>query len=177
MDFSMILDTIILPGVDPDEILRKTMNYCISIAIFPAVIFLISEMISGHFAGYAWKGWSTVDAIVCLIALICFIGHFPLAFWIDFVGTQKLRDYLVRNGQILERQLMGAFARLFRSSQLVRTHMLAVGTIAGLADAAVERSLVGLSVYLIGQILLVYYLPWPGLCDILQSVRRKLILE
>jgi len=177
MDISMILDTIILPGVDPDEILRKTMTYCISVAVFPAVIFLSSETISGQFAGYRWDGLTSVDAVVFLIGLICFIGHFPLAFWIDFVGTQKLRDYLARNGQILERQLMGAFARLFRSSQLLRTHMLAVGTVAGLADAAIDRSLVGLCVYLVGQTLLVIYLPWPGRWDIWHSIRRKLILD
>ncbi len=174
---TMILDMIIVPGIDPPDVLRKTMNHSIGVAIIPATIFLVSEALSGNFSGYQWNEFGTKEAAVLLLSMFCFISQIPLGFWIDFVGTQKLKDYLVRNSQILERQLMGAMARLFRTSQLCRIHLVAVGTLIGLVDAILARSLLGLAVYLIGQVLLFYLLPWPFRWEIWQSIRRKLILD
>jgi hypothetical protein len=153
------------------------MNHCLSVASVPGVIFLISETMSGHFEGYRWLGWTLPEVGVAVIAVVCFLGHIPLSFWVDYVGTKKIRDYLSRNGQILERQLMGALARLFRTSQLYRIHFLAVGTFTGLVDAAVARSSLGLVVYLTGQALLIYFLPWPARWELWQTIRRKLILD
>lgn len=173
----MILDVIIVPGVDPPEILRKTMNQCLAVVVIPGVIFLASEALSGNFSGFRSSGFNLKEAAVLLIALICYIGQIPLAFWIDFVGTQKVKDYINRNSQILERQLMGAMARLFRQSQLSRVYLVAIGTVVGLFDAMITRSQFGLIVYLIGQALLFYLLPWPYRWDFWQAIRRKLILE
>lgn len=173
----MILDIIIVPGIDPPDVLRKTMTQSIVVAIIPATIFLASEALSGNFSGYKWMGFGTKEVAVLLFSMCCFIAQIPLGFWIDFVGTQKLKNYLVRNSQILERQLMGAMARLFRTSQLCRIHLVAAGTLIGLVDAILSRSLLGLVVYLIGQVLLFYLLPWPFRWEIWQSIRRKLILD
>lgn len=173
----MILDVIIVPGVDPPEILRKTMNQCLAIVVIPAVIFLASEALSGNFTGFRSNGFDLKEASVFLVALICYVGQIPLAFWIDFVGTQKVKDYINRNAQILERQLMGAMARLFRQSQLSRIYLVAFGTIVGMIDAIFTRSQFGLIIYLIGQALLFYLLPWPYRWDFWQAIRRKLILE
>ncbi len=173
----MILDMIIVPGIDPPDVLRKTMNHCIGVAIIPATIFLICEAISGNFSGYQWKAFGAKEAAVLIVSLLCFISQLPLGLWVDYVGTQKLKAYLVRNSQILERQLMGAMARLFRTSQLCRIHLVAIGTVVGLVDAILTRSQLGLGVYLVGQVLLFYLLPWPFRWEIWQSIRRKMILD
>jgi hypothetical protein len=52
-----------------------------------------------------------------------------------------------------------------------------VGTFTGLVDAAVARSSLGLVVYLTGQALLIYFLPWPARWELWQTIRRKLILD
>lgn len=153
------------------------MNHCIGVAVVPAVIFLASEALAGHFTGFVWRDFSLKDIVILLVAFLAFLGQIPVGFWIDYVGTRKLKDYLIRNSQILERQLMGAMARLFRTSQLSRIHLVAIGTVAGMIDAIVTRSMLGLIVYLIGQALLFYLLPWPARWDFWQAIRRKLILD
>lgn len=173
----MILDVIIVPGVDPPEILRKTMNHCLAVAVIPGMTFLASEALSGNFSGFRSTGFNLREAAVGLVAITCYVGQIPIAFWIDFVGTQKVRDYINRNSQILERQLMGAMARLFRQSQMARVYLVATGTVVGLFDAMITRSQFGLIIYLIGQALLFYLLPWPYRWDFWQAIRRKLILE
>lgn len=173
----MILDMIIVPGIDPPDVLRKTMNHSIGVAVIPATILLASEAISGNFSGYEWKEMNLVEIAVLCFSMCCYLSQIPLSFWIDYVGTQKLKSYLLRNSQILERQLMGAMARLFRTSQLSRIYLVGVGTVIGLVDALLTRSLLGLSVYLVGQFLLFYLLPWPFRWELWQAIRRKMILE
>ena len=153
------------------------MNHCLAVVVIPAVVFLASEALSGNFSGYRSTGFGLREAAVSLVAFVCYVGQMPLGFWIDFVGTQKMRDYINRNAQILERQLMGAMARLFQLSQLSRIYLVAFGTIVGMVDALVARSQLGLIIYLIGQALLFYLLPWPYRWDFWQAIRRKLILE
>lgn len=153
------------------------MNHCLSVVVIPAVIFVASEAMSGNFSGYRWNGFGLKEFLVLALAIICYIGQLPLGFWIDFVGTHKMKGYINRNSQILERQLMGAMARLFRLSQLSRIYLVAFGAVVGMVDAIVSRSQLGLIVFLIGQALLFYLLPWPYRWDFWQAVRRKLILE
>jgi hypothetical protein len=47
----------------------------------------------------------------------------------------------------------------------------------GLVDRAITRSKTGLIVYLIGQALMVYNLPWPARCELWTEVRRREILR
>ncbi|MBI1322253.1 hypothetical protein GC170_03565 [bacterium] len=153
------------------------MNHCLMVVSIPAVVFLSSEALSGNFSGFRSSAFNFKEALVSIVAMLSFIGQIPLAFWIDYVGTQKIRDYINRNSQILERQLMGAMARLFRQSQLARVYLVSIGTVVGLFDAMITRSQFGLIIYLIGQALLFYLLPWPYRWDFWQAIRRKLVLE
>jgi len=105
------------------------------------------------------------------------LGFIPMCFWIQIQGVNKINDYLVRNGQILERQLLGALARTYRVSQVNKMILLLIPTVFGLVDATVTRSLLGLLIYLLGQALLIYNLPWPARCNLWMEVKRREILR
>jgi hypothetical protein len=55
--------------------------------------------------------------------------------------------------------------------------ILVIPTVIGLIDLAITRSKTGLIVYLIGQALMVYNLPWPARCELWTEVRRREILR
>ena len=173
----MVLDTVILPGVDPPDILRKTMNFSVVVCACPLLIFFLSEAMSGQFSGFQTIKPSTVELGMLIVAAIGFFGFIPLCFWIQLQGVNKINDYLVRNGQILERQLLGALARTYRSSQVNKMIFLLVPTVMGLVDATVTRSRLGLMVYLFGQVLMIYNLPWPARCNLWIEIKRREILR
>lgn len=173
----MVLDTVILPGVDPPDILRKTMNFSVVVCGCPLLIFFLSEAMSGQFSGFQNQGLSTVELAMLIVAAVGFLGFIPICFWIQMQGVNKINDYLVRNGQILERQLLGALARTYRSSQVNKMFLLLTPTVFGLVDATVTRSRLGLMVYLLGQVLMIYNLPWPARCNLWMEVKRREILR
>lgn len=173
----MVLDTVILPGVDPPDILRKTMNFSVVVCACPLMIFFLSEAMSGQFSGFQIQDLTTIDLAMMVVAAVGFLGFIPMCFWIQIQGVNKINDYLVRNGQILERQLLGALARTYRVSQVNKMILLLIPTVFGLVDATVTRSLLGLVIYLLGQALLIYNLPWPARCNLWMEVKRREILR
>lgn len=173
----MVLESVILPGVDPADVLRRSMTFSVGVAVCPFIIFSLSEMMSGQFSGFRFLPLSTIEIVVLAVALIGFLGFLPVCMWIQNIGISKINDYLLRNGQILERQLLGALARVYKSSQNTKMIMLAIPTVLGLIDLALTRSRLGLIVYLTGQALMVYNLPWPARCELWTEVHRREILR
>ena len=173
----MVLDSVILPGVDPADVMRKSMIFSVGMAVSPFIIFSLSEMMSGQFSGFRFQPLNTTELIVIVVALFSFIGFLPVCLWIQEIGIAKIGDYLGRNGQILERQLLGALARVYKSSQTTKMIILVIPTVVGLVDLAITRSKVGLIVYLLGQALMVYNLPWPARCELWTEIRRREILR
>ena len=173
----MVLESVILPGVDPADVMRRSMIFSVGVAVCPFIIFSFSEMMSGQFSGFRFLPMTPTEIIVLAVALIGFVGFLPVCMWIQNIGLSKINDYLIRNGQILERQLLGALARVYKSSQNTKMIMLAIPTVAGLVDLALTRSRLGLIVYLAGQALMIYNLPWPARCELWTEVRRREILR
>ena len=173
----MVLRTVILPGVDPAEILRRNMNMSLVMSGCPLFLFIMSELLSGSFSGFTNKSPKTIELIFLGMALFCFILAFPVSFSIQSRGIYEISDYLVRNRQILERQLMGALARVYRASQLYRASLLMIGTSIGLVDVAINRSQAGLFVYLLGQAAMIYSIPWPARCETWLEVKRRQVLS
>jgi hypothetical protein len=173
----MVLRTVILPGVDPADILRRNMNMSLLMAACPLFLFITSEVLSGSFSGFTSKGPNLLELIALGFALICYLVGFPVGFVIQTRGVYEISDYLVRNRQILERQLMGALARVFRVSQIYSMSFLLTGTSIGLIDLSVNRSQAGLIVYLIGQAAMIYAIPWPARCETWLEVKRRQVLS
>lgn len=173
----MVLKTVLLAGVDPTDILRRTMNLSVGYAMCPAFLFVTSELMSGHFSGFHFVEFSVKDIIVLVVAFVSFISIVPASLWIQISGITKISNYVTRNGQILERQLIGALARVYRISQITKMNLLLVGTSVGLVDCAITRSSLGLAVYLLGQFLLIYNLPWPTRCNLWLEMKRRQVLS
>lgn len=173
----MILNSVILPGVDPPDILRKTMNFSMALCFCPALIFVTTELMSGQFGGFRSLSMTVAETIVLAALFFSLIAFIPVTAWIQFQGTSKISDYLSRNGQILERQLMGALARVYRSSQITKMFLLLIPTTIGLIDAEITRSRLGLVVYLVGQTLLFINLPWPTRCNLWMEIKRREVLR
>ena len=70
----MVLDSVILPGVDPADVMRKSMIFSVGMAVSPFIIFSLSEMMSGHFSGFRFLALNTTELIVIVVALLSFIG-------------------------------------------------------------------------------------------------------
>lgn len=153
------------------------MNLSIVYAFCPAFLFLITESISGQFAGYKFLPLKTPEIAVILISGMSFLLVIPSSIWIQISGITKISEYLIRNGQILERQLIGALARVYRISQITKMNLLLVGTLAGLIDCSISRSSIGLMIYLLGQFLLIYNLPWPTRCNLWLEIKRSQVLR
>ncbi len=173
----MVLNSVILPGVDPAEVINRSMIFSVGMTVSPIVIFSLSELISGQFSGFKFLPVTTIEVAMAALCLSLFVGFIPVCLWIQTKGVSEINQYLIRNGQILERQLLGALARVYRSSQKTKMIMLAIPTSIGLFDAELTRSKIGLMIYLFGQFLMIYNLPWPSRCEIWTEVKRREILR
>lgn len=173
----MVLKTVILAGVDPTDILRRTMNVSILYAVCPAMLYLITESISGQFTGYKFLGFNLIEILVLVIGFLSYLLTVPVTAWIQFNGLTKISAYISKHGQILERQLIGALARVHRIAQITKMNLLTLGTMIGLIDCSVSRSSIGLVVYLVGQFLLIYNLPWPARCNFWMELKRNQVLS
>ncbi|MFM7131303.1 MAG: hypothetical protein ACKO0V_18295 [bacterium] len=173
----MVLRTVILPGVDPSDILRKNMSMSVVMAASPLFLFMVSEILSGNFSGFTSKNTHSVEMFFVGMAYLMMAVAFPISFKIQAKGLRQISEYLSRNNQILERQLMGALVRVYRTSQLYRMSLLLAATMIGLIALSINRSQAGLLLYLIGQGAMIYCLPWPARCELWLEVKRRQVLN
>lgn len=173
----MVLRTVILPGVDPSDLLRKNMSTSIMMTACPLFLFMVSELLSGNFSGFTTKNTHSAEMVVVGFAYLLIILSFPISFTIQTRGLRQISDYLSRNNQILERQLMGALVRVYRTSQLYRMSLLLIATVIGLIALSINRSQAGLLLYLVGQGAMIYCLPWPARCELWLEVKRRQVLN
>jgi hypothetical protein len=153
------------------------MNTSLQMSACPVFLFLVSELISGSFSGFTNKNTGSFEYFCLGFACILILLVFPIGLTIQTRGVHQISDYLAKNNQILERQLMGALVRVYRASQIYRMSLLLAATMIGLIALSLNRSQSGLMVYLMGQSAMIYCLPWPARCEMWLEIKRRQVLN
>lgn len=156
----MRLKTVIIPGIDPVEILQSCFRNGILAQGFLLTVFAVSALTGGLFHSLRPPMWESVDTMVGIACACLYAAIVPTGLYAEHYGLLSIDEYLHTRGKILKRQLIGAMARVFRQATYCRMALLLAGTTLAMTHVLLTNSTVGLVAFLVGQGLLFHNLPW-----------------
>jgi len=156
----MRLKNVIVPGIDPSDILRSCFRFGLMAQASLITVLLLTSLFNNLFDSLRAPSWDSLDPIICVVCACLYVLILPIGLYAEHHGVQSIDDYIHSQGKILKRQLLGALARVYRQAYNLKTYLLLAGSTIAMTHVLLTNSSVGLIAFLIGQGLMLHNLPW-----------------
>lgn len=156
----MRLRNVVLPGIDPIEVLQIAFRNGICSQLSLVGIFAITVLINGFLPSPTPSLWTPQDFAVIILCGCLILSALPAGIRVEKLGIASIEDYLKKRKRILKRQLLGALARVFRNTTYVKLSILLLSSTIGMTHFLINRSSVGLVAFLISQALALHQQAW-----------------
>lgn len=156
----MRLKSVIVPGIDPIEVLQITFRNGMLAQLSLFGVFSASALLGVYSQVRKPDLENYVDYAILIVCGCLILSTIPVGFWVEHHGIVLIKRYLHRHKRILKRQVIGALARVYRNVTYSKLLLLMLSSTISMTHFLMNRSTIGLVLFLLSQGLSLHQQAW-----------------